>query len=167
MIGFIVERKKAVAKRCNQTHAWASDRHCTTGITEVVEMNKREMSAAISADYEAWLAGVKHRSALFDEPVKSKASYSSDQKPTATIHKVAKTIESKKAESIQRPPPDEPIIDAIRACLIKPLLKTEVVDIVSKRLGVNRRSVFNSIKTGFVFKASKDARTNRHTNVCW
>lgn len=124
-------------------------------------MNKREMSAAISADYEAWLAGVKHRSALFDEPVKAKPVIPVTKKPTATIHKVAKKPSKvKRLKVYKRPPPDEPIIDAIRACLIKPLLKTEVVDIVSKRLGVNRRSVFNSIKTGFVFKQARmPART--------
>lgn len=124
-------------------------------------MNKREMSAAISADYEAWLAGVEHRSALFDEPVKAKPVIPVTKKPTAIIQKVAKKPSKvKKLKIYKRPPPDEPIIDAVRACLIKPRLKTEVVDIVSKKLGVNRRSVFNAIKTGFVFKQARmPART--------
>lgn len=123
-------------------------------------MNKREMSAAISADYEAWLAGVQLRSSLFQEEPKPKSVI--PVTPKKTLIKKIKPVKKhvKKIKVYKRPPPDAPIIEAVRDCLIKPRLKTEVVDIVSKQLCVNRRSVFNAIKKGFVFKRARiPART--------
>lgn len=121
-------------------------------------MNKREMSAALSADYQAWLAGVEHRSALFDEQPKQKTPIPVTKKPVIK-NVVKKSPKSKKRPTklkvYKRPPPEKSILDAVKAYLNQPRLKTDLVDHVSRELCVNRRSVFNAIKSGFFFKQAR------------
>lgn len=121
-------------------------------------MNKREMSAALSADYQAWLAGVEHRSALFDEQPKQKTPIPVTKKPVIK-NVVKKSPKPKKRPTklkvYKRPPPEKSILDAVKAYLNQPRLKTDLVDHVSRELCVNRRSVFNAIKSGFFFKRAR------------
>lgn len=118
-------------------------------------MNKREMSAAISADYEAWLAGVQLRSSLFHEEPKPKSVI--PVTPKKTLIKKIKPVKKrvKKLKVYKRPPPEKSIIDAVKAYLNQPRLKTDLVDHVSRQLCVNRSSVFNAIKSGFFFKQAR------------
>lgn len=118
-------------------------------------MNKREMSAALSADYQAWLAGVEHRSALFDEQPKQKTPIPVTKKLKNVVKKSPKPKRPPKLKVYKRPPPEKSIIDAVKAYLNQPRLKTDLVDHVSRQLCVNRRSVFNAIKSGFFFKQAR------------
>lgn len=109
-------------------------------------MNKKQMSEALAAEYEAWLAGKAQPSTLFKPPAPKRPSPVTPKPPKPPVKtKPAKPPRIKKPKVLKRPPPVMPISDAILQVLTEPTKSTVVAQIVAEKLQVNQISVLNVI----------------------